>query len=209
MEHLGTLRHKLRQMLWWHRLLLFGSLGLLTYASVRFALYPASFFRSVVLALLGLAGARLSFVLRWRHVGKLWAGMRQERTTESLHGEAQFSGLLLGVLLVDPDSGSAVAGVVERSKTETLRRLVDAPDHTVVRSFVESSGRVFERVPRDRDLDASEWEAFGTDLVEDAESTVISWGLIQSRKLLERNLDLCVQAFISVQERAERIEATK
>lgn len=135
--------------------------------------------------------------------------MRQERTTESLHGEAQFSGLLLGVLLVDPDSGSAVARVVERSKAETLRRLADAPDHTVVRSFVESSGRVFDLVPPDRQLDASEWEAFGTDLVEDAESTVISWGLIQSRKLLERNLDLCVQAFISVQERALGIEVTK
>ncbi|MGN6274657.1 MAG: hypothetical protein ACTHNP_01855 [Solirubrobacterales bacterium] len=202
MEYLRTLRHVLRRMLWWHRLLLLASLGLVTYASIRFFLDPSSVFQLLVLALVGLGGVRLSFVFRWRHVGRLWDGMRQERTTEALHGEAQFSGLLLLVLLVDPDSGSAVARVVERSRAETLRRLSGAPDRTIVRTFVESSGRVFNLVPPDRELDASEWEASGTDLVESAESTVISWGLIQSRKLLERNLDLCVQAFIAVQERA-------
>lgn len=201
MQLLRTLRHVVAQMLWWHRIFLLGSLMLLVAASIHLASNPGEL-QFLVLALVGLAGVRLCFVLRWRAVGKRWAGQRRRRTAEALSGEARFSGLVLLLLLLDPNSGLSTARLVADSKAETIRRLENAPDQSVLRAFLEGSGRVHSLVPTDRDLDESDWRTSGVDLVQHAETTVVSWGIIQSRNMLEQNLDLCVQAFIVVQERA-------
>jgi hypothetical protein len=171
------------------------------YADVRFALNPTDL-RFLVPAFIGLVGIRICFGLRWRVLAKRWAAQRRQRTTEGLHSEARFSGRILLLLLLDPNSGQTTARLIERSKAETVRQMTNAPDQSVVRTFLESSGRVHRLVPTDRDLDESDWRTFGVDLVQSAESTVVSWGIIQGRNMLDQNLDLCVQAFIAVQERA-------